>query len=644
VKGSLVLAGLFVCSVFCASRAESLSPEKEEQLRSVLEGWIGMSDVSQSAAAGIVGSQPPKCGTPAFLTIKNMMQYASLNTQQLYETFAKQRFNSQCPDTIGSPAGHFLVHYAKQGIHAPYQADVDDNSNGIPDYIDRTAMILDSVWAFEVDTLGFTPPPADGFYTSGGDDRYDMYVLDIPTATGYQNIYGGTYEDELFKVGTKWKATSFIILDNDYANITVYRTRPLDALRVTAAHEFFHAIQFGYDPNESNMHTPNGDVRTHWLEMSSVWMEEQNYDAINDYYGYLGFFFGNPHLSLRTCDIDPPPGEFFQYAAVTWPLYLSQKYGRQIVKTIWDSCAVIYGPNVFENAFKDAIAEESDGGSDFPSALGEFALWNYFTGSRAIDGIGYSEAASYPVIPENWDNGTTVTPYIQTFQTLPRIDYYPGDDDFQSWPDYLAANYVRVIPVGLDSLRFRLDGEQHRTQGNVDFIWNVRAAKVNFQVGEKSVEIDPVNHPNIEQFTIRELGASSEVILSIAPYAETDYKYIHQDVKYRLTIPDSTEYAQGTVFHDPFPNPLSLSQNRSVKFKVQTDATSEDEIHLEVFTVAGEKVYGRTIPVKTARVGQDIFIDWNGRNESNAEVASGLYLAYVRVGSESEVFKIAVIE
>ncbi len=33
--------------------------------------------------------------------------------------------------------------------------------------------------------------------------------------------------------------------------------------------------------------------------MSAVWMEEQQYTGINDYYNYLPFFFGTPMSSIQ---------------------------------------------------------------------------------------------------------------------------------------------------------------------------------------------------------------------------------------------------------------------------------------------------------------------------------------------------------
>ena len=51
------------------------------------------------------------------------------------------------------------------------------------------------------------------------------------------------------------RTTSFCVLDNDFARAQFGRA-PMDTLRVTAAHEFFHAIQFNYDYREDRWLIP----------------------------------------------------------------------------------------------------------------------------------------------------------------------------------------------------------------------------------------------------------------------------------------------------------------------------------------------------------------------------------------------------
>ena len=49
------------------------------------------------------------------------------------------------------------------------------------------------------------------------------------------------------------RATAFMVLDNDYQEIYSYQSRPIEAVRVTCAHEFFHVIHFGIDFTEADV-------------------------------------------------------------------------------------------------------------------------------------------------------------------------------------------------------------------------------------------------------------------------------------------------------------------------------------------------------------------------------------------------------
>ncbi|MBU8933018.1 MAG: hypothetical protein KOO62_03325 [candidate division Zixibacteria bacterium] len=298
--------------------------------------------------------------------------------------------------TYASPGGYFLIHYTVTGQDSVYEASVDISpANGIPDYVDGVAMVGDSVYNHIVNTLGYAAPPADGFYTDG-DDRYDVYLRDIGTG-----VYGQTWMDstQIDGPGTL-RSTSFIDLDNDYQSLSAYKDRPMDAVRVTMAHEFFHAIQFGYDFSEAESY-PNDIVGRYWMEMSAVWMEEEIYDEINDFYYYLPWFFDDPSSSIQQFD---SYGDLHPYASAIYPMYLSETYGRDIIKDIWEQCGTMGMGASFLKATHNAVLAASGNTAGWASAFRDFSLWNFFTGSRATmapPGYGYSERLNFPAFPDD---------------------------------------------------------------------------------------------------------------------------------------------------------------------------------------------------------------------------------------------------
>lgn len=333
-------------------------------------------------------------------------------------------------DSIASPQGWFRIHYTKTGNDACYQPTIDSDGDGIPNYIEAVAVIADSCYRKAVIDMGYPPAPRDDFYPSGGDSLYDIYLVNLPG-----NYYGLTYLDSLQIGGFgSQEATSFIVIDNDYSLLFDYSNRPLDAVRVTLAHEYFHGIQFGMDFTEAEGF-PTA-FRGYWMEMSAVWMEEQQYDNINDYYFYLPYYFSDPTISLQRF---ASTGDNHAYASAVFPLYLSQKYGQTIVRDIWQGCRDLGQGHQFWFALEQALLTVSGNTVNLPIAFREFALWNYFTGARAEiapNDIGYEEKLRYPMINDD---------SIEVHSTYPVVETFQGN---RSEPQHNAAGYMRFDGTG----------------------------------------------------------------------------------------------------------------------------------------------------------------------------------------------------
>ncbi|MFT4082946.1 MAG: hypothetical protein QM638_10200 [Nocardioides sp.] len=122
---------------------------------------------------------------------------------------------------------------------------------------------------------GYRRPVGDG--STGGKTNYmDVYLKDVAS----QGYYGYCVPDQQ-KAGPKGShvATAYCVLDNDYSSTQYPSNTPLQNLKVTAAHEYFHSVQFAYDYNEDT-----------WLmEGTAVWAEDQLYTNINDNLQYLPY-------------------------------------------------------------------------------------------------------------------------------------------------------------------------------------------------------------------------------------------------------------------------------------------------------------------------------------------------------------------
>lgn len=156
---------------------------------------------------------------------------------------------------------HFKITFTLTGNHKVS----GPSENGIPTYITNMILTFEHIWDREINAIGLPAPPLPP------DNKYPINVCDINGSTGYL-AWTISYEES-----SNHTAKSFIEMDNDYTNegIHLYNNITIDQfVQVIAAHEFFHAVQFGI-----NFYSP-----TSWfLEMNAVWMEDEVYPTVNDY-------------------------------------------------------------------------------------------------------------------------------------------------------------------------------------------------------------------------------------------------------------------------------------------------------------------------------------------------------------------------
>ena len=92
---------------------------------------------------------------------------------------------------------------------------------------------MEYAWDLEINQLGYAEPLSDD--GKGGGDEIDVYLNNLG------NVYGLTYPDN----SASTSSSAYIELENDFSE-SVFVTKGYDALKVTTAHEFFHAIHFRY--------------------------------------------------------------------------------------------------------------------------------------------------------------------------------------------------------------------------------------------------------------------------------------------------------------------------------------------------------------------------------------------------------------
>ena len=516
-----------------------------------------------------------RCGTPNVLQALDAA--AALGPEHLRLKLVQYRRIAQ--HSLLTPSGHFRVHYDTEGRNA---VEPDDNDgNGVPDYIDLAATVLDSTWVLEVEQLGYDPPPSDN--GRGGGDEYDIYIVELSGS-----FYGFTHPD-----ATAATTASYIRIDNNFTDQRYQQTRGLDALRVTIAHEFHHAIQFGYYAHGAG---------SWWQESTSTWMEEVAYPHIDDYLQYLIHFLGEPQRALNS----GLPGTNHTYGSAIFSLFLDQRYGRELNRLIWEEIKA--HKSIHLDHFDRVLRQVEPGGLGV--AMGEFAVWNYFTNDRYRDGY-YAEGNLYPTVPTRAVDAEAEAVVRDT-----------------SLVDATGSVYLRLEP----QLR----------PGGVDLFFGANQGAWRrhlLLIGPDSAAVQLVSEPTVR---ITSWDQFDEIVLVATAAEHTGLAHQHffaAQFDPTLTDPDQPA-ALATLLKPNYPNPFRPSHHPHTRLAFDL-AFPSSKTRLALFAANGALVWEQDLGERAARTDHTVL--WDGRNAAGRLVASGIYHLLLEADGTAAKRTIAVV-
>src|SRR3990170_4084365 len=242
---------------------------------------------------------------------------------------------------------------------------------GIPDVVDNWADYFEEVWEKEIDTLGYIEPTGTQSYL------YDIYIAN----TG--DPITGNDDDETPSLGTNYLGitTTYSSASDPSSYIIVNGyVRNAHTMMITAAHEFFHAIQFSY-PSDWFSHENRW-----WIESTATWMEEIVYDDVNSYYTRVRSWLRSPSLSLKYS------GPYSEISGENAPQELGSNYIHLIPPDVYDNKLIIeFDGSDNINSAAMVVKVKSDGSGFEKEVISLFSPQNY--GCHAIEGFGstYSE-------------------------------------------------------------------------------------------------------------------------------------------------------------------------------------------------------------------------------------------------------------
>ena len=533
-----------------------------------------------------------------------------------------------------SPSAPFRVHYSTSGPDSVRNATSDTAADGRPAYVHETAAALVRSWEMLIDTLGYPVPRSDGT-AGGGDSLYDCYLAAPfgPFVIGF--TAAETWFGIIIGTDTIRSATTYSVVHPTMAPFPQL-SDPLDLLRITCAHEFYHSLHFRFDLDEKPSWQIGGGW---WLEGGSMWFEDVAFPDVNDW-SSLPFFLNEPERSItdsrNLSDLHPFGG------GSMWCFYLVERFGGpNIIRDIWNRCGLVSDDNTL--AATDSVLQTL--GSSLDEAWHDFASWCMRTGAR-WDNTSFLQGADWPL----------AKPVATLFD-------YPRAVHFTDGSDNLDQNLDPSVPV--TTAPTPLEGMAFAPVGHIAFPSNRTDSSMSFFVD--AAPGLPVSYFNVGlDTTVGSVG----VVGSSMPVGDTTVFPTWLDVDTMFIVASSgVHYDPGDTLGDPLasvtavisaaldssilvdveereihPVDFQLSQNlpnpfnpeTSISFSISRPSFAE----LRVYNTLGQVVATLAEGVLPAGSHQVV---WNGLTNGDNEAASGVYFYRLSIDNRSETRKMLLV-
>ena len=459
--------------------------------------------------------------------------------------------------------------------HFRFYYTLDQTSNDAVEnieYVLNMGEVFESVRSFHIDSMNFNPPPIN---PNNAHDLYEIYI----------EYLSPHYFALTIGHGTGSSCYSYIKMRNNYTASQFQDHTELENVQVTAAHEYFHSIQFGYNCYEEFW----------FMEASATWSEDELYNDINDFYRYIPTFFNNPDDAINTQGLH-------MYGACIFFQYIDEHLGgRETIKRCWDYSST-YATSAKDISFKAIHSALQEVNSSFESALNQMRVANQILSANENAGVySYEEAIGYL---------TVVNP-------PPKKEYFifeKGDIDeynissLQLYEShYYSLTTDSPVKVTLST-----------TNGDFSFTYIVKTSDADQWIVKSGMELNIDPKIGIERITL---------IVSAIGEDENDWDYT-------LKLEDG--YSEDFTFYPPYPNP-SLGMNVTFDFQVLTEQT----IDFRILDILGREIWYFSNHYSEPEV---ISMIWDGKNKNGKRVANGIYFGWMKGATKQKVHKITFLK
>ena len=526
--------------------------------------------------------------------------------------FSRQIVSSYRPQNLDFyvDEGIFRFHYTLTGNDAVSPVDADEN--GVPDYVDLIVTTFTNIGMIDFTEMEFVRPPGDGWYTQiddGGSDHYDVYIFNLETGYyGYvqaedyaQNNSPITRGDNEFSEGAEEERAmvTFMALRNNYNDFSGIES---EIIEVTSAHEFFHAVQYGYDGWEAG-----------WLlESTAVWMEEHHYDNINDCYQFLQEFFEEPYLALNY-DVNRGYGAYIYFSYLT-----DNRVSNDLIRTLFERSRE-YNSYDFDYSIPTLMTALNDYNLDFEIVTHDFFIANGMLSNSDSAGVyQYSESNTFPMdLPTleetiTASSDTTLYYYNQVLETYSAL-YYLVDTQDSTWNNLV----IDLLTQDSDNMRYYVTSIVEHKNDSTPNTFDVLTAQT------QTIDVSSVD----------------TVIFVVSAFG---YDTIYSDFSMRIIKNSSVEMATDMesipiinqyLLKTPYPNPFNA------QVTIQYTVPNSQSFDITIYDILGNEIRR----FQSEQIGKQSIV-WNGKDQYGISVSSGMYIVNMSANAFSQSRRILLLK
>ena len=473
---------------------------------------------------------------------------------------------------------HFNIHYDISTSSNDAISTDDLNNNYIPDYAEDMGSVYEYVYSYFKDSLNYDLVFQNN--QNSNIEKYNIFIKNLP-----QNYFALTYTTSFINESNT-RCGSYIKMRNNYLGSAFQGLSEIENIKITAAHEFFHAIQFSYNCYE----------RFWLMEATAVWSEDIIYDDINDHYRYMPSWFQN---SSKTIDDESN----HMYGSFIFFQYLEEHLGGpNMIKSIWENSRN-RANSVNDISFVSINSALQEAGSSFNSAINNMRIANRVMSNHPnASPFTYEEANAYPVsgpleITQLSFENNTIN-YIQNA-------IYKNSANYLKIDLFTPAKIKIDVVNGFEEDIFSALIFKHQNGNN----WTIRTGN--------TFNIDP--------------GAGIEwasLLINTQNQNQSSWSY-------SCTISQGEN--EDFNINNVYPNPFTSKSN---KFKTKLISTITQNIEINIYNTLGRTILNKNLSLLES---EEKTFEWNLKNRFGKKVSSGIYFIEIKGQNKRDVKKITVL-